>query len=1318
MRASSLIKNLMQNDVQFSTRDILSRRYLAIVFFVLLAIIGVYIWESIHLQYTQSHWDSIVLGEKEEYQESFNRNFSDYQNEVWDLAKKVSSETDLQRALRDSTAANHLPFFDILRRFADRNISLEVYDSRLEMMGWAGPSGAPVESAYFAGKDVSFILQGPLYSYLIVIIPVQDGSIAGYVVAKKMFDVSYPISNRFINNNVFASTFDAQTGMSADFDFASVENYRPEEMQNKLVIELKGVGGSLIGYASINIPLLIDRLKEIEAQENRYLRLLVVIFIALLSYLVWKISKLFTAPGVKILLVSFAIWFVRYGLIWANFPSYYVNIRVFDTAYFTSALAYGLAHSIGDLLFSSIFLFVNLLYIGAMIDTGTGSQKKTGSALIVSFGVVHLIVTVFLFFTMTRGFLSAMQSAVVDSSLHYNDPMYVFPPLRLSLMLFSLLLLGVSLVFGSMLLVRSAGLNLKNRLFPFLSAKLLWFVLAIVFFAGAYAYGWLVSNPLSGTIDRLAFVFLVLLATAMIAGLNFESKRFRTVRSAFTIMALGMFLVVYHLDNYVHDADRSKVESIAARVIRPADEYLTSVVNRALDDLSTVDSDSLSSAVPNSEIRKLAFLGWSKSILSREGYNCWVGYTNRNGEVVSDFRLGLLRSAAIEQKPEMQGGIRFVRAEEKNINGENIKIYHGYTPVFRSDGEMIGGIWVELSADKQALLTTEAPEILQNYTSNAERRFLRTLILSEYVGGKLIYTSGENIPKNRLVASDVERIGNEDGVWVNEQIDGKMYETYLSPRLENPQRKPGGSWLAVSMEVLGLQWHLFSILRILIFYVTLFAAILSAFFAVAYFRRREFTLGFRTKLLMAFIIASVLPIGILMYYDRQYAIEREETQMNNRLHQETDEVVNAMQKGGGMNAPFDLSKLQDDACGDLANDLGADFNVYAIAYLQATSQPELFTAELFDSRLSADAFTEMVIKKKSFFSEHQMIGSYTYVVGYRPLFSEAGSVFGVVSVPTLYHQREINDELMQRNAFLLGAYTLAMLIAVGMGIIFTRQISSPVIRLRKATKQIAAGDLSLRLTSGRKDEFGELENAFDKMVRELRDAQEKTIRAQREMAWKEMAKQVAHEIKNPLTPMKLSVQHLRQAYKDRVENFGEVVDKISSTLLEQIESLSRIASEFSNFARMPERRLNECLIDEVVREAMELFTHHEHIQFSNRLEAHGAALTADREEVRRMFINILQNAVQAIEGKGKIFIQTIGYGDKVEIEITDTGRGVPPELRHKLFEPNFSTKTEGMGLGLAIVKKTIDDLGGTISIESETGLGTKVKIVLKINSRS
>jgi two-component system nitrogen regulation sensor histidine kinase NtrY len=211
-----------------------------------------------------------------------------------------------------------------------------------------------------------------------------------------------------------------------------------------------------------------------------------------------------------------------------------------------------------------------------------------------------------------------------------------------------------------------------------------------------------------------------------------------------------------------------------------------------------------------------------------------------------------------------------------------------------------------------------------------------------------------------------------------------------------------------------------------------------------------------------------------------------------------------------------------------------------------------------------------------------------------------------------------------------------------------------------------------------------------------------------------MAKQVAHEIKNPLTPMKLSVQHLRQAFHDRAANLDEILDTVTKTIVEQIETLSRIASEFSHFGRMPRRKLEECDLQDVLRESIQLFEQDRNVVFSCHFAPSLPPIFADREELRRAFINLIRNGIQAMDGKGRIDIHTEHEEGEVRITIRDEGKGIPEEVQDKLFQPNFSTKTDGMGLGLAIVKKTVDDLGGTVVLVPAEGKGTAARISLPL----
>ncbi|MBI3766396.1 MAG: HAMP domain-containing protein [Ignavibacteriales bacterium] len=661
---------------------------------------------------------------------------------------------------------------------------------------------------------------------------------------------------------------------------------------------------------------------------------------------------------------------------------------------------------------------------------------------------------------------------------------------------------------------------------------------------------------------------------------------------------------------------------------------------------------------------------------------------------------------------ESSPGRRTIHVEEKSHNGTGERWYVGYAPISVDRNPSIGGVWVELSGSRQTLLRGEASEILMNYSREKFETHYRTLILSEYFKGKLITTTNERIPLGRPLPIALQNITNRsNGTWMNDIIDSKSYETLFLPEQSNSS---DDGWIALSMEELDLRWHLYSFLRYILFYLILVGVMIAAILMVRWHRGENLTISFRSKLMLAFIIMSLIPIIIVAYYNRQYVMEQAGESSIRRLSDQTSVFVSELEHHYEIDVPAALAQLTDERCAEIANDLNADFNVYYGSSLQASSKSEMFTAELLDPSISAEAYMNIVLQRKSFFTETQTIGTLPYVVGYRPLIAQNGSIFGVVSVPTLYRQTEIDEELTRRNVFLYGAYAIALALSLGVGTILANQISSPIRRLKQATQQIAAGRMDVDLASDRSDEIGELEDAFKQMTKDLQQTQAQMVKAQRELAWKEMAKQVAHEIKNPLTPIKLSVQHLRQAYHDRAKNFDSLLQQVSETILAQIDALSRIASEFSHFARLPERFLVEANVNDVLLEAKNLFQQHAQVQFVEKYANLQPLVIVDRDELRRAFINVIRNAIQAMEERGTITLQTLIDEDAVQIVVLDTGPGIPEEMQEHLFEPNFSTKTDGMGLGLAIVKKIITDLGGTITIEAGERGGTLVRMHLPI----
>jgi len=305
--------------------------------------------------------------------------------------------------------------------------------------------------------------------------------------------------------------------------------------------------------------------------------------------------------------------------------------------------------------------------------------------------------------------------------------------------------------------------------------------------------------------------------------------------------------------------------------------------------------------------------------------------------------------------------------------------------------------------------------------------------------------------------------------------------------------------------------------------------------------------------------------------------------------------------------------------------------------------------------------------------------------------------------------------MSRRNALIFGMYAIVVFAIVIIATTFANRIAAPIHELTMATKRVARGDLNVTVGVQRADgEIGGLIRSFEAMTKELARSREDLVRFERELAWKEMAKQVAHEIKNPLTPMKLSMQHLRQTYKDRVSNFDHVFDEVSKTIIEQIDTLSRIASEFASFARMPKPILESVDVNAALRESVLLFEQDATIRFELVLEDNLPPVKSDREELRRAFINIIRNGVQAMNNSGPMTVRSRSENGKAIVTMLDEGAGMSEEVKARLFQPNFSTKTDGMGLGLAITKKIIDDLGGSIIIDSKEGKGTTVTIIIPV----
>ncbi|MBI3195476.1 MAG: HAMP domain-containing protein [Ignavibacteriae bacterium] len=1280
------------------------RRYGVVVISLLLLCAFVFFGEKILVNNLEQNWTSIKTEKEQLLIQKVQSSFQQFQSESVEAVKQIAQHSTIVTSLSNRSTSTRI-LFEQIGILAPTEQTMELFDSSKRLLCWNGNEGIQTDTLWLNSQPTSFVVQGPIYSFLVVVYPVlHNSTLIGYGVSKRLFDVNYPINNRFINAEVFSSTFTSRLGREVQFDFSS-----PSKFSEELIpVSLSGIDGTQI--CTVLLPSL--NLDEQEESVNTIARNIVHALILCLFLTIWmgvrSLHWLKQRNSIGLFWWLSTIWILRYFFIWLDIPSSFFQMKIFEPTYFASVFGFGIAKSVGDLFLTSIALLGTIiLLVNSLVKRNLAAEKSKLNSLAAWSSIFIFSLTLPL---LLRGFAAIIRSAVFDSTLSYYDPMYILPQFPLGVMLLSLFLISFALIMAGVAGISATRLALQ-RMFYLTSPLRLWVIVTGIFIAGNVLFEILHPNPLFSLTERFGYLALFFFGAMNTSSSFLQKNIFFHLKSTLVLSVLSILALLYPLDQQTHEFDRSHAEEHALNIIRPADTYLKILTRQALQELSNSEIiNSFRETEPN-VLKKLAFKAWARSILSREGYNCSVTFYKNEGTILSTFYLGADWSSP-NVHPDSLAYPKSVELVERYIGSHIVNVYEGYTPVRNKDGFLEGGVSVQISAGAQSLLGGETPEYFRNYSGNDFISHVRQFTFSEYANAKLAFSSSETFPLgNELPAQVKNQTQHQTNFWIDEQINNQTYETYFFRPIDSPN---DNSWYSLSMKKLDAGWHLFNVLRIVLFYSCCLFVLFLVYVFVSFVRGNRSLFSFRTKLIVTFFVVALIPTAILAYYNRQYAVERAEQSIIEQLKRETITITSALQRQWAIFTPFDLETFNDRHAITVANDVQIDFTVFADAYESASSKPELFRAELFDRRMNSDVYSNIILQQKGFYTNVQSIGTLQYIVGYRPLLTEAGLTFGIVAVPTLFRLQEIDEEIVQRNAFLFGAFMFAMLVALVVGFVSSHQISSPLHRLLQATKKIGAGDFDVQIRSNRTDEFGELEQSFETMLHNLKQSQEEIIKAQRELAWKEMAKQVAHEIKNPLTPMKLSIQHLRQAYIDRVGDFDKLLQQVSGTILEQIETLSRIASEFSHFGRMPERKIGQCELHALLLDVTNLYKEHTGVVFDLQFCPNSPIISADKEELRRAFMNIIKNSIQAMNERGTIAVRTHIANLMADIRFHDTGPGIAEAAREHLFEPNFSTKTDGMGLGLAIVKKTIDDLGGTIVVESETGSGTTVTIQLPL----
>jgi len=394
----------------------------------------------------------------------------------------------------------------------------------------------------------------------------------------------------------------------------------------------------------------------------------------------------------------------------------------------------------------------------------------------------------------------------------------------------------------------------------------------------------------------------------------------------------------------------------------------------------------------------------------------------------------------------------------------------------------------------------------------------------------------------------------------------------------------------------------------------------------------------------------------------------------------------------------------------LSNIFNTDINLFDInGFLMATSRPELFFRDLASHRMDMMAFMNVADLTKSEYIQTESVGNMKYISAYVPFYNSERHVLAYLNLPYFRMQSLLAREISNLIVAIINFTLLIIVITMAFGFFISGRLTSPLSMLSEGLASVKLGKKSEHLAYKSSDEIGELVNQYNLMVDELEESAHKLANSEREYAWREMAKQIAHEIKNPLTPMKLNVQQLLKSWKDKIPDFGEKVEIFAKNQVEYIDNLSNIASAFSAFAKMPGTNPLKVDLLEQIKTTLELFRNADNITFDVTWPPQkNVFIYADREHLNGIFSNLLKNSIQAIppERKGLIKVGVRVERDKVTVSVSDNGTGIPEALKMKMFTPNFTTKSSGTGLGLSIVRKYAEGANGRVWFESEPGRGT------------
>ncbi len=518
------------------------------------------------------------------------------------------------------------------------------------------------------------------------------------------------------------------------------------------------------------------------------------------------------------------------------------------------------------------------------------------------------------------------------------------------------------------------------------------------------------------------------------------------------------------------------------------------------------------------------------------------------------------------------------------------------------------------------------------------------------------------------------------------------------------------------IESITLFSYIFCSFLFLVFIVQVLSLLLKAVYDWEGFKS-FFHFNIRNQVHSTIIFVSIFSFIIIGIATITFFKNRHNRNNSDKLSRTMKIMVNEMEKRIDSDHPFGIvAQLHDTVSSYSLQDLvkevsgihGVDVTVYDLnGDLQVSSEANVYDKGVLSTKINPVAFYRLSRLYQIEHVQEERIADLSYLSIYAPVRDKEGRVYAYLSIPYFTSQPELDQEISNFIVTVINLNAFILLIAGLIALFITNRITRSFSIISDKMKEVNLGRMNEEIVWNRNDEIGDLVKEYNKMVAKLEESAEALAKTEREGAWREMARQVAHEIKNPLTPMKLSIQYLQKSISSNHPNVKELSSNVANTLVEQIDHLSKIAADFSQFANISNTNMEEFDLHEVLRSLHELYRADENIEFVWRPVRRKIMVNADKTQMNRLFTNLFANAVEACEDRDcRIEVSEELHDGMIRINIKDNGEGIPQEMQSRIFIPNFTTKSSGTGLGLAMCKGIVEQVKGKIWFDTQKGSGT------------